>query len=377
MGSCTAGGAYVPAMSDENVIVAGKGTIFLGGPPLVKAAIGEEITAEELGGADLHCRTSGVTDHYAQDDLNAIEIARRIILSTKANQREGNVEMERFEFENVNGKEGENVTTDENSPLYPLSDISGIIGTNLKRSYNVKQVIARIVDKSEFQEFKELYGTTLITGFAHIYGIPIGIIANNGVLFPESAMKGAHFIELCSQRRIPLIFLQNITGFMIGSKAEMDGIAKHGAKMVTAVACSKVPKLTLIMGGSFGAGNYGMCGRAYGPNFLWQWPTARIAVMGGEQAAHVLNTVSSSSASNASSSLSDNGKGQSAIKTDSLKESILKKYEEEAHPYYTSSRLWDDGVILPEDSRFYLGMGLKIALNGGVIPDTKFGLFRM
>lgn len=350
MGSCTAGGAYVPAMADESVIVAKQGTIFLGGPPLVKAATGEVVSAEDLGGADLHCRTSGVTDHYALNDEHALEIARNIVASCNAPQHA--------------------VISDYDKPLYESNDLYGIVGTNLKKTFDVRQVIARIVDGSRFQEFKELFGTTLVTGFASIMGNPVGIVANNGVLFPEAAQKGAHFVELCAQRKIPLVFLQNITGFMVGSKVEAAGIAKHGAKMVTAVACAQVPKFTVIIGGSFGAGNYGMCGRAYSPRLMFSWPNSRISVMGGEQASNVLAQVTR------------DAKAKKGIKFTpeeerALKEPIMEQYDREGSPYYASARLWDDGVIRPEATRVALGIGLQAALCNTSIPATNFGVFRM
>ncbi len=350
LGSCTAGGAYVPSMADESVIVKQQGTIFLGGPPLVKAATGEVVSAEELGGADLHCRTSGVTDHYANNDEHALEIARSIV-------------------ESCGKGKGVKAEVDYDAPLYDAKELYGIVGTNLKRTFDVRQVIARIVDGSRFQEFKALFGTTLITGFANVLGYPIGIVGNNGILFPEAAQKGAHFVELCAQRKIPLVFLQNITGFMVGSKVEAAGIAKHGAKMVTAVACAQVPKFTFIIGGSFGAGNYGMCGRAYSPRMLFSWPNSRISVMGGEQAANVLAQVTKDA--RAKKGLSFSADDEAA-----LKNPILTQYEREGSPYYSSARLWDDGVIRPEDTRVVLGLGLQAAL-GEAIPDTKFGIFRM
>ncbi|MEM7226286.1 MAG: carboxyl transferase domain-containing protein [Pseudomonadota bacterium] len=351
MGSCTAGGAYVPAMSDESVIVRGQGTIFLGGPPLVKAATGEVVSAEELGGAEVHSRTSGVTDHMAQDDTHALAIARRIV---------GNLNrVKRHELELAEPRE----------PLYDPAEIAGIVPTDLRKPFEVREVIARIVDGSEFDEFKALYGTTLVCGFARIFGYPVGIVANQGILFSESALKGTHFIELCSQRGIPLIFLQNITGFMVGRKYESGGIAKDGAKMVTAVATTQVPKFTVILGGSFGAGNYGMCGRAYGPRFLWTWPTARISVMGGEQAANVLATVRRDG-------LEKRGESWSAEEEAAFKQPILEQYEHQGHPYYATARLWDDGIIDPLDTRMVLGLGLSAALNAP-IPATRFGVFRM
>ncbi len=351
MGSCTAGGAYVPAMADESIIVKNQGTIFLGGPPLVKMATGEEVSAEELGGADVHSRESGVTDHYARNDNHALALARNAVNR-----------LNRVKPTTVELKE----TID---PVYPASDLLGIVPKNVRKPYDVREIIARVVDGSEFDEFKALYGTTLICGFARLYGMPIGIVANNGVLFSESAQKGAHFIELCSQRKIPLIFLQNITGFMVGKQYETGGIAKHGAKMVTAVACAKVPKLTLIIGNSYGAGNYGMCGRAYDPNFLFMWPNARISVMGGEQAAGVLAQVRRTQIENA-------GEQWSADDEQAFKQPIIDDFEAQGHPYYASARLWDDGVIDPQDTRRVLGLALSASLNKP-IADTRFGVFRM
>ncbi|XP_077562476.1 methylcrotonyl-CoA carboxylase subunit 2 [Haemaphysalis longicornis] len=351
LGSCTAGGAYVPAMSDEAVIVRKQGTIFLAGPPLVKAATGEEISAEDLGGADLHCRQSGVADHYANDDVHALHITRRIV--SNLNRR----------------KPVQMVTTKVEEPVLDQDDLYGIVGDNLKRPYDVREVIARIVDGSKFDEFKTLYGETVVTGFGRLYGFPVGIIANNGVLFAESAQKAAHFIELCCQRNIPLIFLQNITGFMVGREAEAGGIAKHGAKMVTAVACATVPKLTVLIGGSYGAGNYGMCGRSYSPRFLYMWPNARISVMGGEQAAGVLATI-------AKDQRARENKPWTEEDEKAIKDPIIEKYENEGNPYYASARIWDDGVIDPVDTRKVLGLSLSAALNAE-IPSTHFGVFRM
>ncbi len=351
MGSCTAGGAYVPAMADESIMVRKQATIFLGGPPLVKAATGEDVSAEELGGADLHTRESGVADHLAVDDEHALAITRRIV-------------------RNLNRKK--EIGLDLREPRPPLHDpreLYGIVPTDLRQPYDVREVIARIVDGSDFDEFKQNYGTTLVTGFAHIYGMPVGIIANNGVLFSESAQKGAHFIELCCQRGIPLVFLQNITGFMVGKKYEAGGIAKDGAKLVTAVATASVPKVTMIIGGSFGAGNYGMCGRAYSPRFLWMWPNARISVMGGEQAAMVLALVKREG-------IERKGGTWSAGEEAEFKRPTLEKYEREGHPLYSSARLWDDGIIDPARSREVLALSLSAALNAP-IPDTRFGLFRM
>ncbi|GFT96916.1 methylcrotonoyl-CoA carboxylase beta chain, mitochondrial [Nephila pilipes] len=351
MGSCTAGGAYVPAMADESVIVKQQGTIFLAGPPLVKAATGEEFTAEQLGGADLHCRKSGVTDYYAIDDEHALHLTRRIV-------------------KNLNRRKlSEPSIASSEEPKFLLEDIYGIVGANLKKTFDVREVIARIVDGSQFDEFKALYGETLVTGFGRLYGYPVGIIGNNGVLFSESALKGTHFIELCCRRKIPLIFLQNITGFMVGRDAEAGGIAKHGAKMVTAVACAKVPKFTVIIGGSYGAGNYGMCGRSYSPRFLYLWPNARISVMGGEQAANVLAQITRDQRNR-------EGKQWSEEDEKALKQPIIERFEEEGHPYYSSARLWDDGIIDPADTRRILGLSLSAALNSP-IQDTEFGVFRM
>ena len=351
MGSCTAGGAYVPAMSDETVIVKEQGTIFLGGPPLVKAATGELVSAEELGGGDVHTRLSGVADHLAQNDAHALAIARRIV-------------------GNLNRRKPEQLELrPARDPAYDPHELYGVIPTDTRKPYDVREVIARIVDGSEFDEFKARYGTTLVTGFARIFGMPVGIVANNGILFSESANKGAHFIELCCQRRIPLVFLQNITGFMVGRKYENEGIARHGAKMVTAVACAQVPKFTVIIGGSFGAGNYGMCGRAYSPRFLWMWPNARISVMGGEQAASVLATVRRDG-------IEARGGAWSADEEATFKKPILEQYEHQGHPYFATARLWDDGVIDPADTRTVLGLGLSASLNAP-IPETKFGVFRI
>ena len=351
MGSCTAGGAYVPAMSDETVIVKNQGTIFLGGPPLVKAATGEIVTAEELGGGDVHSRTSGVTDHLADDDEHALEITREILSHLN---RPAGAAIERLKPE---------------EPLYDPEEIAGILPSDLRKPFDIREVIARTVDGSRFHEFKPLYGTTLVTGFAHIEGWPVGIIANNGILFSESAQKGAHFIELCAQRKIPLVFLQNITGFMVGKKYEHGGIAKDGAKLVTAVSTANVPKFTVIVGGSYGAGNYGMCGRAYQPRFLWMWPNARISVMGGEQAAGVLSQVKMEQ-------LEAQGKKLSADAIARIQDPIRQQYEREGSPYYSTARLWDDGVILPWQTRKTLALGLSSALNAP-IGDTQFGVFRM
>lgn len=345
MGSCTAGGAYVPAMSDETVIVENQGTIFLGGPPLVKAATGEEVTAEDLGGGDVHTRISGVADHLAANDAHALEIARSIIATLPA------------------APAPDVALKASREPLHAPGELYGLIPSDTRTPYDVREVIARIVDGSEFDEFKARYGETLVTGFAHIHGMPVGIIANNGILFSESALKGAHFIELCCQRKIPLLFLQNISGFMVGRRYENEGIAKHGAKMVMAVACAQVPKITVVIGGSFGAGNYGMCGRAYSPRFLWMWPNARISVMGGEQAASVLATVKG-------------GGFASAKEEEAFKAPIREQYEHQGHPYYSSARLWDDGVIDPADTRRVVALSLAAALNAP-IPETRFGTFRM
>ena len=350
-GSCTAGGAYVPAMSDESIIVRGQGTIFLGGPPLVRAATGEVVSAEALGGADVHARVSGVTDHYAMDDAHALAIARRIVGHLNRLKRP------------------ELAIKPPRPPKYDAKELYGIVPVDLRKSYDVREVIARLVDGSEFDEFKQLYGTTLVCCFAHLYGHPVGIVANNGILFSESALKGTHFIELCAQRGLPIIFLQNITGFMVGSKAEAGGIAKDGAKMVTAVACAKVPKITVVIGGSFGAGNYSMCGRAYGPRFLWMWPNARISVMGGEQAAGVLATVRRDS-------IEAQGRTWTADDETAFRKPILEQYETQGHPYYASARLWDDGIIDPVETRMVLALSLSAALNAPV-EATRFGVFRM
>jgi len=357
MGSCTAGGAYVPAMSDEAVIVRGTGTIFLGGPPLVKTATGEDVSAEELGGAEVHTRKSGVADHFAEDDEHAIEILRGIVETLPKKEEKGK---HSFFFPLAPPEE----------PLYPAEEIYGILPRTFRETYDAREIIARLVDGSKFREFKARYGTTLVTGFARIHGYPVGILANNGVLFSESALKGAHFIELCQQRGIPLLFLQNITGFMVGKEYEAGGIAKDGAKMVHAVATARVPKLTVVIGGSFGAGNYGMCGRAYNPRFLWMWPNARISVMGGEQAANVLLTVKQEQ-------LAREGKPLlSPEDADEFKRPILEKYEREGNPYHSTARLWDDGVLDPVDTRQVLGLALSVVLNA---PEEEggFGVFRM
>jgi 3-methylcrotonyl-CoA carboxylase beta subunit len=351
MGSCTAGGAYVPAMSDESIIVKDQGTIFLAGPPLVKAATGEVVSAEDLGGGDVHTRLSGVVDHLAQNDSHALGIARSVVANLGARQR------------------AQIATVASRAPLYDAKELYNIVPTDTRKPFDIREVIARIVDGSDFDEFKARYGTTLVCGFAHIDGMPVGIVANNGVLFSESALKGAHFIELCCQRNIPLVFLQNITGFMVGRKYENEGIARNGAKMVTAVACANVPKFTVIIGGSFGAGNYGMCGRAYSPRFLWMWPNARISVMGGEQAASVLATVKRDGI--------EAKKGTwTKDEEEAFKQPIREQYEHEGHPYYATARLWDDGVIDPVDTRRVLALGLAASLNAP-IEETKFGVFRM
>jgi 3-methylcrotonyl-CoA carboxylase beta subunit len=351
MGSCTAGGAYVPAMSDESIIVDGQGTIFLAGPPLVKAATGEVVSAEELGGGDVHTRLSGVADHLAQNDAHALTITRSIVANLNRRKPQQAVLRESVE------------------PLYPANEMYNIIPTDTRHPFDVREVIARLVDGSCFDEFKARYGATLVCGFAHLYGMPVGIIANNGILFSESALKGTHFIELCCQRKIALVFLQNITGFMVGKKVENEGIARNGAKMVAAVATAAVPKLTVIIGGSFGAGNYGMCGRAFSPRFLWMWPNARISVMGGEQAASVLATVRRDG-------IEARGEDWSEEEESAFKAPIRERYEQQGHPYYASARLWDDGIIDPADTRRVLGLGLSAALNAP-IPETRFGVFRM
>lgn len=351
MGSCTAGGAYVPAMCDESIIVRNQGTIFLGGPPLVKAATGEEISAEELGGGDVHARQSGVVDHYANNDNHALALARQIV-GTFNTQKSPNV-----------------VIRTPSEPLYDPSELDGVIPLDPRQPYDVHEVIARLVDGSEFDEFKKLYGTTLICGFAHIHGYPVGIIANNGILFSESALKGAHFIELCAQRKVPLVFLQNITGFMVGGKYEQGGIAKDGAKMVMAVANAKVPKFTIVIGGSFGAGNYAMCGRSYDPRFMFIWPNARISVMGGEQAASVLATVRRDN-------LEAKGEEWALEDEEKFKQPIRDMYEEEGNPYFATARVWDDGIIQPSDTRTVLGLAISASLNAP-IEETRFGVFRM
>ncbi len=351
MGSCTAGGAYVPAMSDETIIVKDQGTIFLAGPPLVKAATGEEVSAEDLGGGDVHTRLSGVADHLANDDTHALALARQAVFALNRTKC--------FDIE----------MRSPEAPLYDPEELLGIVPADLKTPYDIQEVIARVVDGSRFDAFKARYGQTLVCGFAHLQGIPVGILANNGVLFSESAVKGAHFIELCSQRRIPLVFLQNITGFMVGRKYEAEGIAKHGAKLVTAVATSSVPKITMLVGGSFGAGNYGMCGRAYDPRFLWTWPNSRISVMGGEQAAGVLATVKRDG-------INRKGGRWSDAEEQKFKKPIIEQFEHQGHPLYASARLWDDGIIDPRKTRDVLGLSLSATLNAP-IPETRFGVFRM
>jgi acetyl-CoA carboxylase carboxyltransferase component len=351
MGSCTAGGAYVPAMSDETVIVKEQGTIFIGGPPLVKAATGEEVTDEALGGADVHCRISGVSDHFAVDDENALQITRNIV--------------ECLDPQNLYKL----AVKEPEDPFYDPEEIYGIVPANLRQPYDIRELIARIVDGSRFQEFKELYGLSLVCGFARIMGYPVGILANNGILFSESSLKGAHFIELCTQRKIPLVFLQNITGFIVGKQYEHGGIAKDGAKLVHAVANAQVPKFTVIVGGSYGAGNYAMCGRGYDPRLLWMWPNSRICVMGGEQAADVLLTVKMAG-------LKKEGKKMTKAEQDAFKKPIVQQYENEATPYYSTARIWDDGIIDPLDTRSALALAISMSLNAP-IPDQKFGVFRM
>jgi 3-methylcrotonyl-CoA carboxylase beta subunit len=351
MGSCTAGGAYVPAMSDETIIVKGQGTIFLGGPPLVKAATGEVVSAEDLGGAEVHTKKSGVADHMANDDAHALQIARRIVANLNRPKR---VDLEYL---------------DPLDPAFDPKEIDGVVPSDLKKQYDAREIIARLIDASELDEFKALYGTTLVTGFARIYGIPVGVLANNGILYSESAVKAAHFIELCCKRNVPLLFLQNISGFMVGRDYEAGGIAKDGAKMVMAVACANVPKVTVIVGGSFGAGNYGMCGRAYSPRFLFTWPNARISVMGGEQAASVLATVKREN-------IEAGGSRWAAAEEEEFKRPIREQYEREGNPYYATARLWDDGIIAPSETRRVLGLAFSAALNAP-IGETKFGVFRM
>jgi 3-methylcrotonyl-CoA carboxylase beta subunit len=357
MGSCTAGGAYMPAMSDETIIVKNQGTIFLGGPPLVKAATGEIVTAEDLGGGDVHTRLSGVADHLAQNDTHALGIARNIVRNLNMNKP--------LAVENIAGAATVNIAP----PKYASEELYGVVPVDTRKPYDVREVIARIVDGSEFDEFKARFGSTLVTGFARVEGMMVGIIANNGILFSESAQKGAHFIQLCCQRKIPLVFLQNITGFMVGRKVENEGIARHGAKMVTAVATATVPKFTIIIGGSYGAGNYGMCGRAYSPRFLWMWPNARICVMGGEQAAAVLATVRRDG-------IEAKGGSWSVQEEAAFKQPMLDQFATQSHPYYSSARIWDDGVIDPADTRRVLALGLAASLNAP-IPEPKFGVFRM
>jgi 3-methylcrotonyl-CoA carboxylase beta subunit len=356
MGSCTAGGAYVPAMSDETIIVKNQGTIFLGGPPLVKAATGEVVTAEDLGGGDVHTRLSGVADHLAHNDMHALALARNAVKNLNINRPMAGVNTAQAAIKIV-------------APRYAAEELYGVIPADTRKPFDVREIIARIVDGSELDEFKARYGTTLVTGFARIEGMPVGIIANNGILFSESALKAAHFIELCCQRKIPLVFLQNITGFMVGRKVENEGIARNGAKMVTAVATANVPKFTVIIGGSFGAGNYGMCGRAYSPRLLWMWPNARISVMGGEQAASVLATVKRDG-------IEAKGGAWSAEEEDAFKTPIKQQYETQGNPYYATARLWDDGVIDPADTRRVLALGLAAAANAP-IPEPRFGIFRM
>lgn len=351
MGSCTAGGAYVPAMADETIIVKEQGTIFLGGPPLVKAATGEEVSAEDLGGADVHCRQSGVADHYAQNDGHALALCRQVVGGLN---KEKNIDM---------------AVKEAVEPRYDADEIYGIIPKDRRKPFDVREIIARIVDDSDFDEFKQFYGDTLVCGFAHIYGYPVGIVANNGILFSESAVKGAHFVELCAKRKIPLVFLQNITGFMVGKDYESGGIAKDGAKLVHAVSCAQVPKFTILIGGSFGAGNYGMCGRAYNPRFLFSWPNSRISVMGGEQAASVLATVKRDA-------IEAKGDSWSAEDEESFKQPIRDQYEHQGHPYYASARLWDDGIIDPADTRKVLGLSISASLNAP-IEESQFGIFRM
>ncbi|XP_036331523.1 probable methylcrotonoyl-CoA carboxylase beta chain, mitochondrial [Rhagoletis pomonella] len=369
MGSCTAGGAYVPAMADESIIVKRQGTIFLAGPPLVKAATGEEVSAEDLGGADLHCKTSGVTDHYAVDDEHALYLARQVVRNLNLPSTNGYNEQLLYSSQTANKAIQSTNKESIEEPRYDQRDLYGIVGTTLTKSFDVREVIARIVDGSRFTEFKKLYGETLVCGFAKLYGNTIGIIGNNGVLFSESALKGAHFIQLCAQRNIPLVFLQNITGFMVGRDAEAHGIAKNGAKMVTAVACANVPKFTVIIGGSYGAGNYGMCGRAYSPRFLYMWPNSRISVMGGTQAANVLAQITADQRKRAGKSFTDD-------EANTLRAPIVETFEKEGSPYYSSARLWDDGIIDPTNTRQVLGLSLKAALNNAGQP-TRFGVFRM
>ena len=362
LGSCTAGGAYVPAMSDESIIVREQGTIFLGGPPLVKAATGEVVTAEELGGGDVHTRLSGVADHLAEDDAEALGRARRIVAALNTARPQDAARPDGPQQRALQHRA-------PRPPRHPAEDLYGLVPSDLRSPYDVREVIARLVDDSEFDEFKARFGTTLVTGFAHIEGMPVAIVANNGILFSESAQKGAHFIELACQRRIPLVFLQNITGFMVGKKYENEGIARHGAKMVTAVACAQVPKFTVVIGGSFGAGNYAMCGRAYSPRFLWMWPNARISVMGGEQAAQVLARVRRDG-------IEAKGGAWTDAEQQAFMDPIRRQYETQGDPFYATARLWDDGVIDPTDTRRVLALGLAASLNAP-IPETRFGVFRM
>lgn len=368
MGSCTAGGAYVPAMADESIIVRGQGTIFLAGPPLVKAATGEVVSAEDLGGADLHCKTSGVTDHYAVDDEHALFLARQVVSNLNLNATNSYADNVPATAEVINGLRNDLVRPVE-EPKYDAAELYGIVGSNLTKSFDVREIIARLFDGSRFNEFKQRYGETLVCGFARLYGQQVGVVGNNGVLFSESALKGAHFIQLCAQRKIPLVFLQNITGFMVGRDAEANGIAKNGAKMVTAVACANVPKLTVVVGGSYGAGNYGMCGRAYSPRFMFMWPNSRISVMGGVQAAGVLDQITEDQHKRS-------GKVWTKEASENLKRPIVEQFEKEGSPYYSTARLWDDGIIDPKDTRRVLGLSLSAAMNnpGG---ETKFGVFRM
>uniref|UniRef100_A0A182IU36 Probable methylcrotonoyl-CoA carboxylase beta chain, mitochondrial n=1 Tax=Anopheles atroparvus TaxID=41427 RepID=A0A182IU36_ANOAO len=369
MGSCTAGGAYVPAMADESIIVKRQGTIFLAGPPLVKAATGEVVSAEDLGGADLHCRTSGVTDHYAVDDEHALYLARQVVKNLNRPGSANYDELASVTTDLMMAHDGLTFGREPEAPRYPASDLYGIVGSNLTKTFDVREVIARIVDGSRFTEFKKFYGETIVCGYARLYGQLVGIVGNNGVLFSESALKGAHFIQLCAQKRIPLIFLQNITGFMVGRDAEAGGIAKNGAKMVTAVACANVPKLTLIIGGSYGAGNYGMCGRAYSPRFLYMWPNSRISVMGGSQAAGVLAQITEEQ-------YRRTGREWTEEIGDRIKAPIVQQFEAEGSPYYSTARLWDDGIIDPVDTRRVLGLSLQAALNQPV-GESRFGVFRM
>lgn len=353
MGSCTAGGAYIPSMSDESIIVKNQGTIFLAGPPLVKAATGETVSAEDLGGADLHCRKSGVTDHMAEDDEHALYLARNVVANLNWN----------------NDQRARHYLPEVEEPKFDVEELHGIVGANIQRPFDIREVIARIVDGSRFHEFKEYYGETLVCGFASLYGHPVGVIGNNGVLHSESALKGSHFIQLCAARKVPLIFLQNITGFMVGRDAEAGGIAKNGAKMVTAVSCFRGPKLTLVVGGSFGAGNYGMCGRAYSPSFMYMWPNARISVMGGPQAATVLSLVAKEKAER-------EGRKWTDVDEKRVREPLEQQFEKEGRPYYSTARLWDDGIVAPKDTRKVLGLSLSAALNAP-FKDSKFGIFRM